>query len=168
MAVVGGVLLLVGWATYIAGVGDEPGLLWLVPPGLAAAGVGVLVAAIIGKFRRRLAPLHAVRRSATSDGEGGPLRRARALPSMIAGAWRGEYPDLPRYQTLLWLVALVYVLSPIDFAPDFLPLIGITDDIGVGAWLLSSLYIEAGYYLGRRAPGSPEVAVGEERARRTR
>ena len=38
---------------------------------------------------------------------------------------------------------------PLDFVPDLLPLVGITDDIGVGAWLLTSLYAEAGNHLAR-------------------
>lgn len=66
---------------------------------------------------------------------------------MIASTARGRNPALPRYQLALWLLALVYVVSPVDFIPDFLPLLGIGDDIGVGTWLLTSLYAESGNYL---------------------
>ncbi|MER7081170.1 YkvA family protein, partial [Saccharopolyspora kobensis] len=76
-----------------------------------------------------------------------PVRRARAVPGMLAATARGRNPVLPRYQLLLWLIAVVYMISPIDFIPDFLPLLGIGDDIGVGAWLLTSLYAESGNYL---------------------
>ena len=47
----------------------------------------------------------------------------------------------------MWAVALVYLVSPIDVLPEFLPVIGVTDDAGVLVWLLSSLSITSGSYL---------------------
>lgn len=38
----------------------------------------------------------------------------------------------------LLILAILYVLSPIDFVPDFVPLLGYTDDLGV---LLVSLLV---------------------------
>lgn len=162
MIVFGGLLVVAGLVTFVAGVGEGPGSWWLLPPGLFAAGVGVLVAGTIAALRRRLAPVRAARRASAAGGEvgGGPLRRVRAVPTMIAKSWRGEYPELSRFQTLVWLVALVYVISPVDIVPEFLPLIGITDDIGVGAWLLSTLYAEAGTYVGQQRSASREVDAG--------
>ena len=45
------------------------------------------------------------------------------------------------------LIALIYAVWPLDFIPDLLPLLGVSDDIGVGAWLVTSLYAESGNYL---------------------
>jgi uncharacterized membrane protein YkvA (DUF1232 family) len=78
---------------------------------------------------------------------GNPIQRAKALPRLWK-AWRGgSYPELPRSQVVMWAVALVYLVSPIDFLPEFLPVIGVTDDAGVLVWLLSSLSTTSGTFL---------------------
>ena len=78
---------------------------------------------------------------------GNPIQRAKALPRLWK-AWRsGSYPELPRSQVVLWAVALVYLVSPIDVLPEFLPVIGVADDAGVVVWLLSSLSLASGSYL---------------------
>ena len=63
----------------------------------------------------------------------------------------------PRYRfptrfKVLGVVALTYVISPIDIIPDFLPLIGVVDDLGLVALVLSML--------------SGEVRAYEDKARR--
>lgn len=58
------------------------------------------------------------------------------LFSLLQDWYKGRYKDVP------WLVissvggALVYVLSPIDLIPDFLPFVGYLDDAAVFAALL--------------------------------
>ena len=39
---------------------------------------------------------------------------------------------------LVFVLGILYILSPIDFAPDVLPVIGWLDDIGVGAYLFKT------------------------------
>jgi uncharacterized membrane protein YkvA (DUF1232 family) len=34
---------------------------------------------------------------------------------------------------------LIYFVSPIDLVPDFLPVIGITDDVALVVWLIKTL-----------------------------
>jgi uncharacterized membrane protein YkvA (DUF1232 family) len=46
-------------------------------------------------------------------------------------AWR--HPSTPRSVKLGSLLLLAYVVSPIDVLPDWLPLLGITDDILVAS-----------------------------------
>ncbi|WP_433868555.1 YkvA family protein [Saccharopolyspora sp. CA-218241] len=152
MILFGGLLLVAGVVLAVVGGGDIAGG-WLLPGGLIAGGLGVLVAGVVARVRRRIAPVRAVARAhRTATGpEANPLRRARAVPGMLGATWRGRNPALPRYQLLLWGLALVYLVSPVDVLPEFLPLLGITDDIGVGAWLLTSVYAESGNYLAQRA-----------------
>jgi len=45
----------------------------------------------------------------------------------------------PKYRWWLILGTLAYLLSPIDFAPDFLPIIGQLDDITVLTLLVSEV-----------------------------
>ncbi len=69
--------------------------------------------------------------------------RARELPEQMKdpGFWRDIWnqirlvlsllrdPEVPVYLKLLPLAAVVYVLFPIDFAPDFYPVLGQLDDL---------------------------------------
>ncbi|MEB3370809.1 YkvA family protein [Saccharopolyspora mangrovi] len=143
MIVFGVVLLVAGAVVAIAYGGDAGG--WLLPVGLMAAGLGVSIAGLVARVRR--SPLRAAVRAHRTGAAGSPLDRVRALPAMLGATARGRNPQLPRYQLLLWLIALVYLVSPIDLIPEFLPLLGIGDDIGVASWLLTSLYAESGNYL---------------------
>jgi uncharacterized membrane protein YkvA (DUF1232 family) len=40
-------------------------------------------------------------------------------------------PRVPRWRRYAGLFALVYFLLPVDFIPDFIPLLGWLDDLGV-------------------------------------
>lgn len=51
----------------------------------------------------------------------------------------GDYRQLP-WKTLIRMIAvLIYFVSPIDILPDFLPIIGLTDDIALMLWLFSGM-----------------------------
>ena len=51
----------------------------------------------------------------------------------------GEYRQLP-WKTLLRVIAvLIYFVSPIDILPDFLPIVGLTDDIALMFWLFNGI-----------------------------
>ncbi|MBE9376329.1 DUF1232 domain-containing protein [Saccharopolyspora sp. HNM0983] len=167
MIVVGGVLVLAGLVLSVAMGGESPGG-WLLPIGLLAGGAGVLVAGVLALLRRRIAVVRGVARAHRSAPAGGPVRRAAAVPRMVVASARGRNPLLPRYQVLLWLVAGAYLVWPLDFVPDLLPLLGIGDDIGVGAWLLTSLYAEAGNYLAQGVASEEDAAESAGDASRSR
>jgi len=51
----------------------------------------------------------------------------------------GSYRALP-WKTLIRIIAvLIYFVSPIDILPDFLPIVGLTDDIALMFWLFSGI-----------------------------
>jgi len=52
------------------------------------------------------------------------------LVRMIEAALRGEY-EIDLGSLALLITVVIYVISPIDAAPDFLPFIGWLDDISV-------------------------------------
>jgi len=61
------------------------------------------------------------------------------LIRMVKAYASGEYKGLP-WKSLISIVAvLIYFVSPIDFIPDFLPVIGITDDVALVVWLIKTL-----------------------------
>ncbi|MFC7340278.1 YkvA family protein [Saccharopolyspora griseoalba] len=147
MIVLGGLLVLAGIVVAVVFGGDAGG--WLLPVGMITAGLGMAVAGLVARIRRRIPLLAAVRAHRASPVRS-PVARLRALPGMLRATARGRNPALPRYQLALWAAALVYLVSPIDFIPDLVPLLGIGDDIGVGTWLLTSLYAESGNYVAVR------------------
>jgi len=64
-----------------------------------------------------------------------PLKRfvkdVSLLFSMIKDYWRGVYRGIPWWAIAAIVFALLYVLSPIDLIPDFIPVIGLVDDAAV-------------------------------------
>ncbi len=61
------------------------------------------------------------------------------LTRMLKAYATGTYRDIP-WKTLVSIIAvLIYFVSPLDFIPDFLPVIGITDDIALVLWLVNSI-----------------------------
>ncbi len=61
-----------------------------------------------------------------------PLRMLRAY------VW-GGYRQIPWRSLTMLTAAIIYFLMPFDFITDFLPLIGLMDDIGVLGWTLKQL-----------------------------
>lgn len=61
----------------------------------------------------------------------GLLRQAAEfLPSCVATARSlRKHPDVPRRAKIALLVAVLWVVSPIDLLPEFLPVIGALDDV---------------------------------------
>ena len=66
----------------------------------------------------------------------------RDLPLLfrLLKAWiNGSYQGLSLRTLASLVAALIYVLSPVDFLPDFIPGIGLIDDAAVLAFLLHSM-----------------------------
>lgn len=61
------------------------------------------------------------------------------LVRMVRMYVAGEYRAIP-WKTLTRIVAvLLYFLSPIDFIPDLLPIVGLTDDLALIVWLFNAI-----------------------------
>jgi uncharacterized membrane protein YkvA (DUF1232 family) len=126
MVYFGGFVGLVGLLTLILRDGDVAGM-----PAALVGGVLLVVGVAVGA-------LDVVRR-----------RRVRRRKIANGDVRQGAYADLPKSRPFIWVLALVYLISPIDILPDVLPLIGVTDDAGVAVWLLTSVSTATGLYLNR-------------------
>lgn len=67
------------------------------------------------------------------------LEKITTLSRMIKYYFSGEYRIIPWSSIVKIIAVLIYFVSPIDVIPDFLPLIGLTDDLALTVWLFSSL-----------------------------
>ncbi len=65
-------------------------------------------------------------------------------------------PLLPRAAKIALAAAMVYLASPIDLIPDFIPLVGYLDDLLLGALVIDGLlnWVDRGLVL-KYWPGSP-------------
>lgn len=58
---------------------------------------------------------------------------------MLKAYSRKEYPHIPWKSVLAIIGSLLYFLNPLDIIPDFIPGIGLIDDITLFAWAYKSL-----------------------------
>jgi uncharacterized membrane protein YkvA (DUF1232 family) len=92
----------------------------------------------------------------------------RALPDLARLIARliGD-TSLPRAAKIALAAAAVYLVSPIDLIPDFIPLLGYLDDVLVAAVVVDGLlnWVDRGLVL-RYWPGTPEALEKVARAAR--
>jgi len=82
----------------------------------------------------------------------------RALPDLVRLMARlAADPVLPRSAKVALAAAVVYLLSPIDLIPDFVPFVGYLDDALLAAVVLDGVlnYVDRAVVL-RYWPGSPQ------------
>ena len=82
----------------------------------------------------------------------------RALPQLVRLIARlAAEPTLPRAAKIALGAALVYLASPIDLVPDFIPFLGYLDDLLLAAVLVDGLlnYVDRGLVL-KYWPGTPD------------
>jgi uncharacterized membrane protein YkvA (DUF1232 family) len=74
--------------------------------------------------------------------------RFRALPRMAGGTLTGRYPVLSRGRLAMLVLAVAYLVSPVDLVPEaVLGPLGLGDDALVAAWLAGAFLVETDRYL---------------------
>ena len=58
---------------------------------------------------------------------------------LIRASMSGEYTGVPGTTVAAAVAVLVYFLSPIDLIPDFIPVLGLLDDVALVAWFSTTL-----------------------------
>jgi uncharacterized membrane protein YkvA (DUF1232 family) len=87
---------------------------------------------------------------------GGDYGHLRALFRMLRAWTRGAYR--PATWTIVSAAAVIlYLLSPIDLIPDFLPAVGLLDDASFFVWVLARIRGELDRFVAWEQPGTDEV-----------
>ena len=92
----------------------------------------------------------------------------RALPDLVRLIARlVADPVLPRAAKIALAAALVYLASPFDLIPDFIPVVGYLDDVLVAAVVVDGIlnWVDRGLVL-RYWPGTPDSLERVARAAR--
>ena len=58
---------------------------------------------------------------------------------LIKASVSGEYTGVPGTTVAAAVAVLIYFLSPIDLIPDFIPVLGLLDDVALVAWFSTTL-----------------------------
>ena len=65
--------------------------------------------------------------------------KIRIMMRMIRAYITGDYRKIPWKSLLLITGALIYFMMPLDAIPDFLPMVGLADDISIVLLVFSSI-----------------------------
>jgi uncharacterized membrane protein YkvA (DUF1232 family) len=98
--------------------------------------------------RRAFTALWRAARDSRRPGVPGVRDRIGAVPRMLAARARGDYTDLSPSRLGVIAFAALYIISPIDLAPELLlTVFGVADDALIAAWLTGAVFDEAERYL---------------------
>lgn len=81
----------------------------------------------------------------------------RLLQNLCLAWWRGEYRAIGSRTLVAVVAALLYFLTPLDALPDWLPGLGLVDDLAVLAWVLRTWREELAAFRAWREAQAPEV-----------
>ena len=65
-----------------------------------------------------------------------------SLVDMVKAYANGTYREIPITTIVMTVLSLVYVFSPIDIIPDFIPVVGLADDAGVIAACIAAVGVD--------------------------
>jgi len=69
------------------------------------------------------------------------------LSRLVKSYATGKYKAIPWKAMITVLAAVLYFLNPLDLIPDFIPGVGLTDDVGVVLWVFTTLKAEIDKFL---------------------
>ena len=86
----------------------------------------------------------------------------QSLFRLIKLSISGEYTELPATTVVAAVAVLIYFMSPIDLIPDFIPVLGLLDDMALVAWFSTSIKHELDKFHTWEAAKAATVVSDEE------
>jgi len=83
---------------------------------------------------------------------------ALTLVRLVRSYISGEYRDISGNTIISGLAVLLYVISPIDLVPDFIPVLGFLDDLSLVSWFVGKFQAEITKYREWEATGRGNAA----------
>ncbi|MDE3041330.1 MAG: DUF1232 domain-containing protein [Nitrospirota bacterium] len=75
-----------------------------------------------------------------AQGRGGKLLKdIQLLVRLLKASMSGVYTGLSVRKLVAIVAAILYLISPLDVIPDFIPVVGYVDDAAVIAWVMKSI-----------------------------
>lgn len=71
---------------------------------------------------------------------------ALTLVRLVRNYITGDYRQIQTSTIISGLAVLLYVLSPIDLVPDFIPVLGFLDDLSLISWFVGKFQVEITNY----------------------
>ena len=81
---------------------------------------------------------------------------------LIKSSMAGEYTGVPGTTIAAAVAVLIYFLSPIDLIPDFIPVLGLLDDVALVAWFSTTLKGEMDKFQEWETTRPSEMTTGAE------
>ena len=71
-----------------------------------------------------------------------PAQPTNPVPVVIPATQQPLKSQAKWKRVIIALLALLYIISPLDLIPDWIPVIGWLDDLGVLAWAARQVYFK--------------------------
>ena len=88
---------------------------------------------------------------ANKEGLDGVKEQLMLLYHYLADVFGGKYPGYDKAKIILIIGALIYLVTPTDLVPDFIPIAGLLDDTAVIGWVFSEVKSELDKYKSSRS-----------------
>lgn len=69
------------------------------------------------------------------------------LFDLVADFVKGDYKEIETKDVVMIVAGMLYLVSPLDFVPDFIPAFGLLDDISILSFIIAKLSEEIDAYL---------------------
>jgi uncharacterized membrane protein YkvA (DUF1232 family) len=84
------------------------------------------------------------------EGGNGLINKALAkvllMVNLVKSYTAGQYKDIETKNIVFIIAGLIYLVMPIDFIPDFLPVLGFADDVALLIFIFNALNAEIERY----------------------
>jgi len=94
---------------------------------------------------------------------GSVLANVPTMFKLLNSYLKGDYTDIPRKQLVILVSAVSYLVSPIDLVPDFIPVVGLMDDMAVVSICIKATQSELEKYLSWREQNGLQNTADEDR-----